>query len=60
MHTYGYDRANWFLTATIRPYSETIDGGVIISNLGKLLLQVTISMNLESVISMNLESVSLS
>ena len=49
MHTYGYDRANWFLTAIIRPYSETIDGGVIISNLGKLLLQVTISMNLESV-----------
>lgn len=40
---------NWFLTATIRPYPETIDRGVITSNLRKLLLQVAISMNLESV-----------
>lgn len=35
--------------ATIMTYSETNEGGVITSNLGKFLLQVTVSVNLQSV-----------
>ena len=35
--------------ATTMAYSETNEGGVITSNLGKCLLRVTVSMNLWSV-----------